>query len=413
MPLAEGVSGRITYKQYASGVITANARADSASDLGASGAQILRRVSSSLALQKDTYQSQEIVAHRQIQDFRHGTRRVSGGISGEFSPGTYWDFVEAACRGTAASAQTASESDYTSVAADNATSTITFASGAPATKYKIGDIVRFTNLSESTNNARNFVILAFGGTANRTVTVYPAPTTMSADTAFGMTSVGKSVYTPSSGHVARKFGIEVYNEDIDVARLYTECRVGGFNIQLPASGMSTIEVTMAGRDMEVYEGGAAPFFSAPSAATSTGILAAVNGLLRVGGSTVGVVTGLNVQLALNPTSEAVVGQNFVPEIYLGRANVSGQLTAFLQDGTLIGDFIDETEISLLAYLTASNAAATDAVTIYLPRLKLGGATVADSGESGQVITAPYQALLGSGTAAGDVATTIRITDTAA
>lgn len=413
MGLAQGTAGRVAYKFYSSGVCVPNTKATSSSDPGASGAQILRRVSSSLNLTKDTYQSNEIVSHRQIQDFRHGIRRVSGGINGEFSPGTYFDFIEAACRATKASAVTASESDYTSVTADSATTSFTFGSGTVTTKYKTGDVVRFTNLSETTNNSRNFVICGFGGTGNRTVTVYPAPTTMSSDTAFSMTTIGKTVYVPSSSHVDRKVAVEVYNEDIDIARLYTECRVGGFNIQMPASGMSTIDVTMSGRDMEQYSGASAPFFTSPTAATTTGIFAAVNGLLRVGGSNVGVVTGLDIQLNMNPTSDAVVGQNFVPEIYLGRANVSGQFTAFLQDSTFIDDFVNETEISLLAYLTTSTSATADAVTVYLPRIKLGGATVADSGEFGQVITCPFTALLSPGTTAGDVATTIRIADTAA
>jgi hypothetical protein len=50
-----------------------------------------------------------------------------------------------------------------------------------------------------------------------------------------------------------------------------------------------------------------------------------------------------------------VGQNFVPEIFLGRANVTGTATAFFQDSTLIADFKNETEVSILAYLTTTSA----------------------------------------------------------
>ncbi len=224
---------------------------------------------------------------------------------------------------------------------------------------------------------------------------------------------GKAVYVPSTSFVSRKFGFEVNSTDIDMSQLYTECRVGGFTVNLPATGMGTIEVPVMGRDMEVYTGGSAPFFTSPSAATTTGCIAAVNGLLRVGGSTVGVVTGLNVNLNLNPSSDAVVGQNFVPEIFLGRANVTGQMTAFLEDATLLNDFKNETEISVLAYLTTSSAVASPAMTIYLPRVKLGDADVATSGEGGQGITLPFQALKADGLTAGDDATTIRIVDTEA
>jgi hypothetical protein len=374
----------------------------------------LRRVSSTLNLAKDTYQSNEVRTDRQIQDFRHGVKRVTGSISGELSPGTYFDFIEAACRGTkSASVVTLTEADLTSATFDSTASTVVFGGGDPVTLgLRVGDVIRFSSLATAGNNATNFLITGFSG-SNLTVGIYPAPITETADTAFTVATVGKSIYVPSSSFVSRKFGVETYSSDIDISQLYTECRVGGFTMKLPATGMGTIEVPMMGRDMEVYTAGAAPFFTSPSAETTTGCIAAVNGLLRVAGSTVGVVTGLDIQMNLNPSSDAVVGQNFVPEIFLGRANVSGQVTAFLQDETFINYFKNETEISILAYLTASSAAAADAITVYLPRVKVGGATVGTTGEGGQSITMPFQALKADGTGAGDVATTIRITDTAA
>ncbi|ELR03083.1 hypothetical protein GMDG_08875, partial [Pseudogymnoascus destructans 20631-21] len=191
---------------------------------------------------------------------------------------------------------------------------------------------------------------------------------MTADSAFNVTSVGKRVSVPSSGFVSRKFGVEVYHADLDIYRLFTECRVGGVNLNLPATGMSTIEIPMMGRDMETASGGSAPFFSSPTAETTTGLLAAVNGLLRVGGVNQGVITGAQVNLDLSPSADPVVGQDFVPEIFLGRASVSGQLTAFLEDLTLVNYFKNETEVEVLLYLLTSSAAASDFMTIYMPKI---------------------------------------------
>src|SRR5580765_6323020 len=101
MSLAEGVSARVAYKAYATGVMESNTQPVSATDPGPTSAQVLRRVASSLKLAKDTYAASEIRSDRQTVDFRHGTRRVTGSISGEYSPATYWDFFEAATRGTA------------------------------------------------------------------------------------------------------------------------------------------------------------------------------------------------------------------------------------------------------------------------------------------------------------------------
>ncbi|MDX3971168.1 MAG: phage tail tube protein [Bradyrhizobium sp.] len=413
MALAEGVSGRIAFKQHSSGVITPGVEPDFATDPGASGGQILRRVSSTLALSKDTYQSNEIRGDRQIVDFRHGVKRVQGNISGELSPLTYADFFEAAFRGTWEAAVTASQSDFTSVSADNATSKFTFSAGNPVTKgFRVGHMIRFADLSDADNNAKNFLILAFGGTSNREVTVYPAPDTMTADSAFTLASIGKRLVNPSSSFISRKYAIEIWNQDVDVARLFTECRCGGFNAQLPASGIGTVDFDFMGRNMTMYEDSAAPFFSAPAAETTTGVTAAVNGLLRASGQTIAVITGLNIQLQLSASADPVVGSNLVPEIFLGRANVSGQLTAFFENADLINDFVNESEIELLAYLTTTSAVNTPALTFYMPRVKLGGADLQTQGEGGQSLTIPYQALKSTAVEAstGIASTTLQICD---
>ena len=393
MPLAEGVQARIAYKAYASGAITANALAVSASDLATTGGQVLRRVSASLALQKDTYQSAEIRSDRQIGDFRHGVRRVVGSVSGELSPNTYADLIEAAFRGTRVAALADSNTEFTNVASDNPTSKFTFGGGDPVAEgYRVGMIVRFSNLATTQNNGINFLITAFGGASNREMTVFPAPTTGGADTSFNIVSVGKTLFIPSTGFVSRKFGFEVYHEDLDLYRLFTECRIGSVNWNLPATGLNTIEIGVMGRDMESASGGSAPFFTAPTAATTTGLTAAVNGAVRVGGVAQGVITGAQFGINLNPEGPAVVGQNFVPEIFLGRANVTGQITAFFESMTLADLFKNETEAMIQLYLTATSAAASPAITFTLPRVKLGGADLAVQGEAGLTLTMPFQAL---------------------
>jgi hypothetical protein len=322
------------------------------------------------------------------------------------------------CRGTESSALSLSNTEFTSVTSDSSTSTFVFTGGNPVTSgVRVGDILRFTGLATTANNSTNYLVTGFSTANNRTMSVYPAPTTDAvADSSFSFTTngtSGKAVYVPSSSFVSRKFGFEVVSSDIDMSQFYTECRIGSVALSLPATGMGTIEVGVMGRDMEVLSAGSAPFYTAPSDAPTTGCIAAVNGLLRVGGSTVGVVTGLNVSMDLSPSSDAVVGQNFVPEIFLGRANVTGQMTAFLQDSTFLENFKDEDEISVLAYLTTSSAAASPAMSVYLPRVKLGDADVGTTGEGGQQITMPFQALKADGLTAGDDATTIRFVDTQA
>lgn len=412
MSIAEGVSVRVAYKAYASGTITSNAEADTATAPGASGGQVLRRVGSTLDLQKDTYESGEIRSDRQVADFRHGTRRVSGAISGELSPRTYFPLIEAVHRDTSTAGVVLDETDLTSCEATG--STFVFGGGDPvALGLGVGMVIRFTNLSEALNNARNFTIISFGGTSNRTITVTPAPTAMGADSAFTLTVPGKTTIVPAAGHVRRLFAFEHYHDDLDIARLFTECRVHGYRIGLPATGMGTIEIPVMGRNMTVLSGGSAPYFTSPTAAGTDGITAAVNGTLLVAGTAVGVVTGIELNAEIAASMPAVVGQNFAPDIILGRYRLTGQVTALFENATLLNAFLNETEVSILARFDATSAANTDAVSFLLPRVKFGGASIPGTGEGEQIVTLPFQALLYGGSEAGLPATTIRIHDTAA
>lgn len=420
MSLAEGVSARISYKAYATGVMNSNSQPVSATDPGRTTAQVLRRVSTSLKLAKDSYAATEIRSDRQTADFRHGTRRVTGSISGEFSPATYWDFFEASTRGTATPSVVLAPGQITSVAADATASTITLGGGNPVTLgLHVGSVFRLSGLTTVgiPNNGMNFIVVGFSGVTNTIMTVYPAPAaTMVAQTTGTLTTVGQQLIIPSTGFVSRKFAVESYHEDIGVSRFFTECRVGGFKLTLPASGLATVEFPMMGRDMEVYDQATpllAPFFTTPSPETTTGIFAAVNGMLRVNGSVVGVVTGLDIGMELSPSSDAVVGQDFVPEVFLGTAAVTGQVTAMLEDLELVRNFLDEDEVDILAYLTTTQDPNAPATTIYLPRVKFSDADVAVSGLGAQTLTMPFTALKYVGNAPGVPKTTIAMSDTEA
>lgn len=413
MSIGEGVQARLAYKKYASGVIASNALAVSGTDLGASGGQVLRRTESTLELKADSYPSAEVREDQQVVDDRQGSVYVDGSVTGEWSPGTYADLLEASFRGTWADAITANQSDFTSAALD-ISGTVTFAGGDPVAKgFRVGMQIQFSGLATAGNNGVNFTILGFGGSNNRVLTVFPKPTTESADTSFTVTSVGKSLILPArqTDNVNRKFAFEHFHPDLGSGfyKLFTECRVGGFKLNLPATGNCTIENMVRGRFMETGTAGA--FFTAPGDETGTGIFNAVNGLLRVGGSIVGVVTGLQINMDRQLTSTAVVGQKFHPEIHVQTAAVSGQITAQLTDGTFFDDFKNESEIDLLAQVVTSSAVNADANIVYCPRIKLSSASNPLQGTAAQTITANYTALRYVGNTPGVPSTTIQIVDT--
>lgn len=60
----------------------------------------LRHSSTTLDLSKNSFQSQELRADRQIADFRMGTRMIKGNVVGELSKDSYDDMLDAALGGT-------------------------------------------------------------------------------------------------------------------------------------------------------------------------------------------------------------------------------------------------------------------------------------------------------------------------
>lgn len=416
--LFEQTSERLTYKFYSDATINPSTEPTPASDPGASGGQILRHVSHNLSLAKEAYAGEEIRTDKQRPMEKHGTRRVPGTVNGLLSPKTQEEWLEAALGGTwSAAVISANQSDFTSVSASNPGSSFTFAAGNPVTKgFRASDIVRFTNLSDTDNNSKNFVVLGFSGTQNRIMSVYPAPDTMTADTSFSLVTVGRSLIMPSSAHVKRKLAVEVYNSDGDIARLFTEGRVAGFTLQMAPNQDAQINFTGAWRNRKHFSAGSAPFFTAPTAETTTEIISSMDGLLVLNGAVVAITTGLTINFNRAPSQPAQLHtQGLTPGTVLANAVINGEFTAFLADTTFMDLFDDQTtlkatEFGLIAYLPADDSAAAAGMTFFLPRVKINSNNeqVIDGAKAMQC---GFAAARYFGAGPGIESTSIRITDT--
>lgn len=403
MAIATGVAKQLAYKAETTwGTVPA-----------ASGAQALRRVTSDLNLTKQTYQSAEIRTDYQVADFRHGVRSVAGTVRGELSPGTYEDFLAAALRKTFTAVTNITGLSLT-IAASGDYYTVTRSSGSYLSDgIKVGQVVRLTAGSLAAGNL-NKNLLVVGLTALAATVLVLNGSTLTAEGPIAsctMSVPGKESYVPTSGHTDTSFAIEHWYSDVSQSEVFSGCKVNSVGIALPPSGISTIEFGFMGKDVTTA---AAQYFTSPSAASTSGVVAAVNGAVAVNGTRVALLTGLQINIAGGMTAEPVVGSNTFPDIFEGRVVVSGQFSAYFEDATLRDLFLNETEASIVAAFTTANTAAADFLSITLPRIKVGGASK-DDGEKGIVQTFPFQALLntsgGSGTSSH--ATTIAIQDSLA
>lgn len=400
MSEASGLYKRLTYKKEATfGLLPDNA-----------GGKALRRISADLSLAKDTYQSNEIRPEQQMKDFRHGVRRGQGRISGDLSAGTWADFLGSFCKRLFTAAPSATGLSLT-IAGAGPVYTVTRGAGDwLAAGFKVGMVGRLAGAGLDPDNVgvnlfiTDVTALALSVmTANGVALVAEGPIAAS-----GFVGVGKATWLPTTGHVEESYAFEQFYPEVPTSERFTGGKINGFTLNLPPTGIATIDFELMAKDMQP---GSAQYWAAPTAATETDSMAAVNGLLRAASGIQAVLTGLTITGAASYTGDPVVGSNTIPRFFPGIVRVTGQATAYFDSAALRDAFLNETEIDIIGLFTGSNANGAEFMSFVMPRVKLGSHTKSD-GEGGIIVTMDFTALLNSAGGAGQATekTTLLIQD---
>lgn len=374
------------------------------------GAQYLRRVTSTLNLVTASFESAEIRSDAQVADFRIGSRHVEGTISGELSGGSYQTLTEAMLRADAAAVADITGLDIT--IADVANGVQKFTGGAGTTfitdGLRTGMVIRLTagDWSTGTTN-RNLAITSITSETELYVYVVDGGTKLTPENKTGATInvPGAWVYVPTTNHTNYSYAIEEWHSDISLSRLFTGCKPTQMAVGLPATGMSTIAFNVLGGDCTIDT---SQYYTTPAAPTTSGIAAAPQGAVLVQGAPVGLITGMNFTIVGGHTTGQVIGSRFTPDVFVGRVRGTGQMTVYLQDETYLNYYNDETEVSAIVVLRATSDVNTNFIAYHLPRIKFSGGTV-DDGEKGLIVTMPFN-IVKKATATGYESTTIMVQD---
>lgn len=402
MAIATGINNKIAYKKETAWGTTG----------GATGAKYLRRVSADFNLTKETYQSEEMRTDYQVSDFRHGVLRAEGSLNGEFSAGSYSDFFAAAVRRNFTTATLAGASVTVSATGSPTVYKLVRSVGSFLTDgWKIGMVVRCSGLTATADNGKNLLVSAVSALEVTVVPIDGSTMTGQAVTSSATFTVpGKVTYAPLTGHTGDSFSVEQWFSDVQQSEVYTGLKVNTVGVSIPATGMTTVDFSFMGKDL--YQTGTTQFFTTPTAAGSTGIFAGVNGVVVYNGASVAVITDASVNINSDMTDAVVLGSNSIAGVFEGRVTVDGSMSVYFQDATFRDAFKDETEVSIVFALTASNDKAADFATITLPRVKLGSFSKADAMD-GIIASCDFTALLQGTNTAGKELTTVMIQDSQA
>ena len=399
MPIAKGTAKIVAYKKESAWGTLAGA---------ASGKQ-LRRVTSNFNLMKETYESGEIRTDRQVADFRHGVRSAEGSLNGELSVGSYSDFMQSIVGRDFASITLGAAVNCT-VTVVGSVYTLIRATGSWLTDgVRVGMIVRTAGLTASADNSRNYLVASLTGLNAVLVPLNGVPmVAQGVASSVTLTAPGKRTYVPATAHTDDSYTFEEWYSDIAQSEVYSGVKVNSLAVQLPATGLSTVDIGFVGKDLA--QKGTSQYFSSPTAQGTTGVLAAVNGVMLVAGVPVALVTSADFSIERATENATAVGSNSIAEIFTGRIRASGNLSVYFQDAQFRDYFDSETPVSLVFTMTQDSTATANAISFTLPKVKLGSFT-RDDGELGLIAQTSFTALLNDVSTAGLETTTVQIQDT--
>ena len=256
---------------------------------------------------------------------------------------------------------------------------------------RVGMVVRCTvGLTALSLNVNMFVVAVNALTLTFTVPNGKVLATQSGIAGCTVSMPGMKSGIPMTGHTDDSFAFEHWHSDIAQSELFVGCKIAQLDIGLPPTGMTSCKANFLGKD--VITGVAQYFSTAPAAATTSGVLASVNGSAMINGLPVALLTGLTFSLKANMSVDAVVGSNTVPAVIPGTVDVDGQMTVLFQDAVMRDYFLNETEVSLSMCMTTGSADNADFMSFTFPRIKVGANGKSD-GEKSVAMTMPFTALL--------------------
>lgn len=377
----------------------------------ATGAVILRRTAFAGDPTKTLIESDEMRTDAQYADVRHGLLTNPITLDTEAVPGGHQGFYELLFRNTFAAAVTT-----------GAITTVTAAAGPPGTftrsagsfitdGFRIGMVVQWTGWATTgtANNLRNYRIIALTATV---MTVSGLGLEVVAAKAAGdsvtCATPGKRLIM-SQTPVLASGCIEMWQPDVLASEVFSGMRIATLNLGADPKGM--IKASWGAMARRVTTG-ATQYFTTPTAPATTGVLGGLGGALRLAGTDRVTVTNATMVIDGAMSTDAVLGSNLTPDIFMDRLMVSGTMSVFFDTTDLRDAFLNETEVSLNLMLTnnASNIAA-QFLSFDMPRVKLNSGQKPDS-RNGLQQQISYRALLHPG-AVGIDNTTIAVQDSLA
>src|SRR6056297_1967490 len=197
-----------------------------------------------------------------------------------------------------------------------------------------------------------------------------------------------SANTITTGTTEKSFTLQKTFSDIGEYHVFPGCIVNTWNISVTPNGIITSTFNVMGETMSTGSN----TLSGATAKSANSPFDSFSGTLAEGDSENALITSIDFSLSNNIQMLSVIGSNKTIGLVDGRSNVSGTVSAYFANSTLLDKFINETESSLSFQLVD---ASSNSLTFTMPRIKYSGGDVPVNDEGPVVMNMPFQALYDS------------------
>lgn len=201
------------------------------------------------------------------------------------------------------------------------------------------------------------------------------------------------------GTTFKSYSFEDGALDIAQYRVFTGCCVNTFSMNLAPNAMVTASFGIIGAGADAVSG--TSIDATPTEPQSDDPYDTFSGTITEGGSSIATVSALDftIENSINPAF--VIGSATAPQMEYGRGRVTGNMTVYFEDATLLNKFINETETSIEFTLSGSTS-----YTFSFPKVKYSAGDIPLDNEQSRFITMPFVGLY---EADNDYGTALKIT----
>ena len=193
-----------------------------------------------------------------------------------------------------------------------------------------------------------------------------------------------------AGTTRRSFTVERHHQDINKFLRSTGCQFNTMSLSVAPNSMVTGSFGVIGSGFS--SSGTALSNATYSAESTTAPFDSFTGAITEGGSAIAIITALELNIDNGMEALYVVGSSDTLLPSIGKSMVTGSVTAYFEDTTLMDKFVNETTSAL--QFTLTDAAGNDYI-VLLPKVKYNSGNPEVSGPGAITLTLDFVSLFNS------------------